>query len=123
MKSKTYYKVVVAKDNGHYCSVVPTTELEYRVGKPTVPTIKNSKLFCFDSLRNAKSFLKDYNPEIFQIFSCKIKNPVKPPDKITVPSFHNIMCYWGNDVGTYRDKATPTGTVFCDEITLLDMVA
>jgi len=118
---KLYYKVVLQKDNGHYSSIIPGVELEYRVGKPTVPEIENSKLFCFDSLHNAENF-RDENIAL-HIFSCEIKNPSKPPAKIAVPTARNILRYWGNDFDTYGNKNTITGTVFCDEITLLEKVS
>jgi hypothetical protein len=79
--SRIYYKVCATYDNypNKYFSfnLSPSYEdlcLEYKLNVWTFPIIKNSRLYCFDNIGEARDFMR-YNMGYSYIFSCNVKNP------------------------------------------------
>lgn len=76
----TYYKVVNCLDNKYYSATVNLDLLddyvtEYKVGRVTKPTIKNTKLFIFNNLADAKAFKSRFCSSSGRVFECIPLNP------------------------------------------------
>jgi len=92
-----YYKVVF-ETNGvleSYARVVRGNHfcVKYEVGKWITPTVKNTKLYVFDSITNATNWItmdSGYDKHI-RLFECKVKNPVK---NFQIAYVHNIEDFW-----------------------------
>lgn len=93
VSDKIYYKVV---DNNHESAVAEEYNMpgnfivKYTVGKWVKPRVKGTKLFVFDDLTAAKSFLQNRWHGGF-VYKCKIKNPIKPK---YIAELANIENFW-----------------------------
>jgi hypothetical protein len=92
-----YYKVVF-ETNGvleSYARVVRSSEfcVRYEVGQWITPTVKNTKLYVFDSIANAMNWINidSARDEQVRLFECQVKNPVK---NFQIAYVHNIQTFW-----------------------------
>lgn len=85
---KTYYKVLTIEPDAALTSICQIEDvvgvgreraLEYKPGQWTVPTLKGSKLFIFDSFDNAKEFAHKMLSTHAAIWECQVKNPLPMP--------------------------------------------
>jgi hypothetical protein len=92
------------------------SRLVYAIGKTTVPKIKNSKLFAFETLKAAQVFAGKYKD--YCIFECI---GVNPTELNTMPTgdcedVGLMIDFWNKE--EYGRRITPMGTMVCDSITL-----
>lgn len=114
-----YYKVV-REDFNKLVSVCSNQDFPDRfrvIYKPkiwTPPSIKDTKLFCFDCKDNACQFIL-YNSEIpfLRLYCCEVKNP-RVCEQIAYPE--DIERFWSKEE-TVLMRAPP-GTIACDAIRL-----
>lgn len=129
-----YYKVVT-EDNKSLCYEFAGLKkskypIQYKVGKFVEPSVKNTKLYCFSSLFDAKFFISRLGVKIStRIYSCEVKNPGRP--KFLAESIDSYLeNFWnaknkGKKVSPYNSffaKTAPLGTVSCDAIKLLEEI-
>lgn len=65
------YKVVLSKEGKFYSSNTPLGcgRLQYKIGQKTSPKIKNSKIFVFANVNDAKAFVNERKSQCF-ILKC-----------------------------------------------------
>ncbi len=99
-----YYKVLfVGKDslesaatNRHLVGLHREHALKYPLNKWVSPIIKNSKLFVFDNLDNARRFIGrnfDLVYEKHEIWEVKVQNPVQMAE-IAALEFPKVLTFW-----------------------------
>ncbi len=126
---KTYIKIVQNLGSSNYCSFnysVGCHSLTYRQGeKTTAPD--NTKLFIFDTLKNAEDFiighLNQYRYEFWTVSAEQVGKP-------------RYCSKWGMDIANFwktkkRHKKldcrhflgkAPQGTLWCKSLTLIDKI-
>jgi len=116
------YKIVSQID-GEFVSAAYKNphRLIYKVGEWTKPVIPNSPLLCFIDLEAADRFLifeasAFANPSLFKI---DVKNPRTPYCSKSHWTFDDLIDFWKkpNWGGNW-----PIGTMFADEIMLLEQI-
>jgi hypothetical protein len=121
------YKVVYTNKDRVHESVCrnPNMPIEariiYNIGKIIKPNIKNSKIFCFNSISNAKLFIeKTFNNYYgnFKIMECigDIDNNFKLN---TIPDVELLLRFWNsyNIMSKYLTlQKIPEGTVYCNSV-------
>lgn len=138
--SKIYYKVVVKYDGKYFSclynmktdSYINTSNLivEYKPNEWVKPNIKETSLMCFDSLYDAKHFVRECC-SFGRIFTCKIKKPHKNY-KLFNYSVRNYR-FFEIFLELLKKKKLkkkinsdidfiPNGTTFCKELMLLEEV-
>lgn len=113
--------------------------IEYIPGVSVYPNrefVGNYDLLAFGTKRNAEEFLDDYYNARgkFQIWKCKAIVNKRYYKKIHPRSFENLFAYTCNGVSNRKNFKTiidsymigespwPDGTIFCNEITLIERV-
>lgn len=107
------------------------TRCEYEVGVTTVPKI--GKLFAFDSIENAVRFVEDGSFgtvlwSIRRILRCEAVLSKETFNKVVVPDDLFIEDFWTKHIfreWSQKDApliSVPQGTVFCEEITPLEVL-
>jgi hypothetical protein len=91
----------------------PLWAVIYEPGKRTTPLIEGSKLFCFDSLENARDFGMGFG----EIWECKAENPT-PCTLMASPDEKSMRRFWGGEAGLHQTLSTPIGSVWADSLTL-----
>lgn len=94
---KALYKVVADEDGVLKSAMsqhLGEASVTYEVGKWSKPKIDGSKLFCFQSMKKAREFIKDFNLKL-RLFRCKAKNPKPASDISAVLDLKSIMYFWG----------------------------
>jgi hypothetical protein len=133
-EDKIYYKVVGYKGFSAWTGrkkkqlenqVDRDLILKYEINKWTVPKIKGSKLFVFDSYDNALDFRICLFDSI--IYSCVVRNPCNSGPFHTRVSCDIIPMMWKNfaQKKKYTHLACgspPTGTVWVDAVKLIEKV-
>jgi len=129
MKNKKYYKVVTKPSEPleTYQSAMvywyDGVNVMYQVDKWSYPHLKDSKLFVFDSLRAAMSFvsLSCINGTTY-IFEVEVKNPSKVKQIVRFLCTPTFQDYWKNRKSKKRPTCTvvhpPMGTIICDAVML-----
>lgn len=136
---KKYYKVIDAASH-RSCGVI-VTSCKYALNQTTKPYFSASKLFVFNSLKNARKFADDRVYDSI-IFECVVTKPCKPiPYKPKTVWLDSIKDYW-NAYNTAKQQAKknkkafreyfnyklavwinwPEGTVWCDSVTLTKQI-
>lgn len=95
--------------------------LKYKTQRWRKPALKNSKIFVFDTLDNAKNFLnKNWytDKEKICIYECEVRNPEKAKKYAFYPMDHDIEHFWKNVFYDVHIDEPPTGTYFADAIKL-----
>ena len=127
MRKIIAYKVVTRLNSGKLCSfnaksIRSVDGLEYKPGQLVKPRVKNSKLFAFNNLENAKE-LNIHNTEIWK---CEIYNPERTkrvPFAMGVPSHlekKHLEKIWKQNP---KDKnCCFKGTILGDAIRLIEKV-
>ena len=115
---KTYYKVV----NSTLKSAVPSIySIQYILDQWVYPIIPDSKLLCFDNLKDVKKagFAKYY----YRVFRCEVSNPSKIK-YLNVEE--NDPLFWKNKhskkEGHYIKCIAPPGTVGVDSVKLIEEI-
>lgn len=122
------FKVLRSVNDRLYSAVAPDTTwgIEYTPNKWIYPSIPNSRIFVFDSLKNAKDFIR--NERSLEIWECCVLNPSDAKYKtILEVSFSSISkeymeMFWSKKLMYAPQRYTPTGTVFCDAIKLTNKI-
>ncbi len=124
---KKYYKVISKNFDSKisYASVGIGMTVEYFENKWAKPILEGSKLFCFDSLESAQDWLNQGNGMLgYEIWECKVENPIKAAHLISYVSAQYIKDYWNNeDMRSDFLKETPKGTIWADKIMLLTQIS
>jgi len=130
------YKVVRKTSRGYYSAIVKRNEggVKYELNKTTKPDIENSYLMAFDTIENASSFMRfcknGESGKLFYLLSCRATIRY---------TFHWILCrswiqagfskklfaaFWNKCSHEIFGESTnpPCGTVFCSEITPLEII-
>lgn len=98
-QTKLYYKVVRSSFYRGLISVGTIhSQVQYKVNEWVAPDIKDSYLFCFDSLNAAKDFVGTSNNR--EIWTCQIDRVIKPPMYVSYADSMNK--YW--DLITHLKK-------------------
>jgi len=131
---KTVYKLCYIKDNDYIsvcrnCVFPEKFRVYYELNKVIKPKVSGTKLFVFDSLKNAKHFASTLfcNQSRYVILECSTPKVWKP--KYLSDIFH-IAKFWSLKKNhkkipytiTYGEDI-PTGTLCCNELTPLKVVA
>jgi hypothetical protein len=121
-----YYKIVDCSSGGYRSYNLDKEarffhderfSLEYKIGEWTHPLIENSKLFAFDTLDNALSFLDRCDIDSI-IFECEVKNPARHDGEIPAfPSIDLSQEFWKHPKKKYGSRIF--GTVLCDAIKIV----
>ena len=78
-KPKNYYKVVCKTKRGGFFSAIvddPSVRVSYRMDRWSTPKVRNSKVFCYDKLRDAVRFWSNHELKgPMRIFKCEARNP------------------------------------------------
>lgn len=118
-----YYKVLSVFNRALYSAVQNKYSIRYNIGKHTIPKIKNSKLFVFDSLEHAQNWNSDSEIIIAEV---SIKNPSKPLTIVKVKSGYpeiQFEDYWnGKNLLHCDTMEAPKGTTLCDSLKLVKPV-
>jgi len=99
------YSAITSEDKGnplhpHDIKNAPLSRVRYQFGKWTKPRLRDSKLFCFKSLKAAKEFkevLCEKRPTNFKyrLFKCAVKNPeVTKKDVSGQTRIEHIVYFW-----------------------------
>jgi hypothetical protein len=134
MKTHNYYKVVCLDENNRLISSNTRDDgccVEYRQGGWTVPSIKNSKLFVFDSREKARAYKRDLNifnitPYKFYIYKAEIINPgyfTLFHTEIFFKTIEEVFTYeWSNQSLSSNRKCFPSGTVMVDKVKIIEKI-
>ncbi len=116
------YKVVYQNKDGLYESCCRNSyfpnkyRLYYKLNEITTP-IKNTKIFCFDTLYNATFFQKTFDlceNQHMPILQCVAQN-VSQPDLVVIPYY--IDDFWKTkDIYKLEYQLIPKGTLWCDQL-------
>jgi len=133
----TTYKVVKTTDGIENGGISPGValkdmELEYRKNRWTRPRIKDSGIFVFETLRDAKEYTKLQwdlagRKGTFQVWKCQIKNAKSAPMKV-FPRNRHIPLQWYIEFWNHPDRInfgmvfTDENVMIADEIKLIDLV-
>jgi hypothetical protein len=121
---KIYYKGLL-RDGLRLVSPYARTKIVYSLGGWTVPEIKGSKIFIFDSLERASGFFSYLRFQAVEIWSCFAANVEKSPNDLIFEfslNESNVEAFWANS-GAVGVGMHPTGgTVVCDAISLKEKV-
>ena len=121
---KYYYKAVRVKNDKFFSLIkgLGYLELEYKIGKETIPKV--GKIFLFDTLENAKDNI-DYNKPGEKILKVKAKNV----DNLYYCAFidiKSIKMFWDNfENGTPMPNLVDEsllGTLVADSVTPIEVV-
>ena len=132
---KKYYKIVTINSVGRlysYCHADlffmqdndrKYITVEYKAGEFVGPNIIGTKLYVFDSLKNAKNFAgMSSNQEIWE---CEVINPNKVK-YLAYVTRNCILDFWKakkNHKKTDWKKECPFGTIACDAVKLTRKVS
>jgi hypothetical protein len=137
--SKLHYKVVNVVDGKLLSFATPVLSsdvaqfacIEYKPDQWTRPKVPNSKLFVFSDQASAACMF-GFHRDIYQIWSCKVKNPSFITARLLVNLIGNATAlkdFWlGEGFKTLPDPTDyyhtycPKNTVVCDAVMLLDRV-
>lgn len=90
--------------------------LKYGVGELTKPTHKGSRIFCFDSLKNARDFTKKtLAGDCLRIFKAEAYNTIRQDSRSHL--YDSLAKYWKGKAQKILD--TPAGTLSATSIRLL----
>ncbi len=143
----THYKIVTCWQTSIHAaklltSLYPEPESKYLVVyklNQWINPLPNTKLFAFDSLKNAKAFLKKYaksfinTKEAFEIYECEVENSSKIETIALVE--YSFDAFWDRVQKKQRlvesytfaapdyTFAAPEGSFVCDSIKLTKKVA
>lgn len=102
---------------------------EYALNLWTLPPIKQTKLFAFNSLKYARDFLSVGPLQEYGIFEAECLNPIElkfrlPSTELDVPKVNMLLIkgFWcGVKADKYSDDMlfTPSGTIGADAIKLI----
>lgn len=111
----TGYKVVSFNNLNEYFSVLSSTRTKYKVGIPTIRSLRCGPLTLFDSLENAHRFVSPRHTTAFSmsIFECEYTQSTSKSLWI-----HHTRPDWVEEM-THN---FPLGTLFADSITLTNKV-
>ena len=118
-----FYKIV--RKRSKYCkdllSVVKNSfSIKYKTQRWRKPILKGSKIFVFDTLENANTFLLNNRGYNLVIYECEVQNPVKATSYAFCADDFSITEYWK---GLKHDNfKLPIGTYFVDKIKLTKRV-
>lgn len=128
---KTYYKVCATYEE------YPNTYFSFNCGpmhrnlclvyKPdiwTFPIIKNSHLYCFDSIGEARDFIR-YNLGNAHIFSCYVKNPRYTKWIGNPCNTSQIHAFWetkSKHLNKHLRYDAPRGTISVSAIKILEKI-
>lgn len=136
MRGETFeigYKVVCLVDGKKMSYITDDNALEYSEHEPTFPKIENSKLFVFDTLKNAKKFLRresylNNNDEIIrygftipQVWECRYIKSEKQLWPCWARSREYLARYW-NDEEFNVVTSHYEGSTCADSVQLLRQV-
>lgn len=120
----TFYKVVCKRDADHkdLRSAVDDHDfvIKYKTQRWRKPVLKNSKIFVFGSLDNAKHFVKKQFSNNLTIYECEVRNPVMATFYAFYANTQDILDCWKNNV--YTNLGLPHGTYHCDAVKLTKKV-
>ncbi len=120
---KKYYKVVTEDLRSYLCGENPNFPyfVQYKLNKWAGPTLKDSKLFVFSSLRAAKKWVHNYTckkgfPRCKTvIYECKVKNP-SIPKYIQEIGIGNLLEYIALFWKIRKNKKSLTKHTYCRTI-------
>lgn len=138
MKSQIVYKVVWNRCNelvsANQSDNFPTSfRTIYKLNDITCPNVPGTKLFCFDSLKNAKNFIDHYvwrDKSGLKIYEAEAYNVYKPKATYIV-NICNMIFFWKlikRRKKKYRQQIqslqndnviTPDGSLVCSSLKLL----
>lgn len=120
-----YYKVLRMVDSEFYSAVDNQYAIKYEIGKTVFPTITGSKLFVFNTLRDALYWVGNSDCFIFKV-ECDNVQMLEEMVEVcwNLPAI-DLKIFWDNQVNLeeYEDAIaeTPDGTVGCDSLRLVDI--
>jgi hypothetical protein len=133
--SKIYYKVV-SENMRSSCScfaefsslpsdVVNNFTVKYKIGEFVYPNVKHSKLYVFESLKDAKYFVSDIfwaTDKNTYIYECEVINP--KPAKTLLFGFDNINDFWRckknkKKISDFSKNDKNDVSIECDAVKLL----
>lgn len=120
----TYYKVVMKMDSKYYSAIADrhSVRVEYKINKFVFPQIPNSKLFVFNNLEAASTFLgreRHFDIFSFHIFKCEVKNPIEAKEIGGFLLPEQIEEFWKNQNSQHSVPAIPH-TYICDAVKLVE---
>jgi len=123
---KYYYKVLEVKSTRYFSAsritTVPNCKLEYEVGKWTTPKIKGTKLYCFQTFKDARIFSTTIG-WYTAIFECEAKNIGYPKRIGNIHVLTKFLKSKKNKKSTeFYSRPAPKGTISCTAIKLIERV-
>ncbi len=126
MGLEVVYKVLWERERGLWSGGIakPGVAMRYKLNEVNYPTIPGSKLFAFQTLKQAKTWVIDKG------FGSRVIYSAETPS-VTVPDFmwdtywldlkDRFLAFWKSPSRcTYTSDDVPRGTVWCPSLKLLE---
>ncbi len=118
-KTMKAYKIVNVA-NGELTSVCCYVGLSYKIGQKTVAEF--GKLFVFKTKKHAINYYNRLTDDKYLIFRCEVDSLSKANYMSSSTKTQYTKMFWNNTLPTYLLASPPTGTYYCNEVTLLKQV-
>lgn len=117
------YKVVLSKEGKFYSSNTPLGcgRLQYKIGQKTSPKIKNSKIFVFANVNDAKVFINKHNKSCL-ILKCICEYNSEKCERISASWFSipEKIDFWKNTNNGFANKIY--GTYFANWVKPVEII-
>jgi len=120
-----YYWKVLTLDRKSVNDPKSKWAIYYPINKKTTPILPHSKLFIFNTKKDAKSFLNLYDIEDALIVKCKATNVTKALG-ISAGGAESVLKWWqqfnNKENAEYQTcpQSPPYGTLWADSVTCLE---
>lgn len=125
---QTVWKVVRQSDN-EYRSVISynySFSIDYKLNEFVKPSLSTSKIFCFRTRQQARVFKRDNmslsDSQHSVIFKAIAKNVTKASIRASTWCFSNEIAKFWKHNSPVKGVSVPDGTLFCDELMLIEKI-